>query len=143
VRKKELNDSQKQRRQAIAVRLKKAGWSEAPENSMFEAGDFVEEELAMTYEGKMQLTASYSASDEVFSLIMEVSFGGPGVTLRMKCWDKQTQVLDVITAFQDKVTNKNFRDYVVKLVDICPDTKAVTGDGQVFQLDNKAPRKKR
>jgi hypothetical protein len=141
MRKSEMSKDQQRIRKQIITRLTKAGWTEGAATSGFDDGDFVLEEAVMEFHGLMDLTVSYSASEETLTLILEVALGH-GLTIVMKCFKVLEAVLDLIVSFQDKVSDQNFQDYIVQIVDICPEVYADRGDEGLVRLDNSAPRKK-
>jgi hypothetical protein len=140
MRKREMNEEQLEIRERIIVRLKRAGWKEGAALSGFEDGDFVLEEAVMEFRGKMDLTFSYSATEGMLTLAMEVKLGR-GVTIVMKCFEALEKVIDIIVSFQRNVSESNFQDYIVAIVDICPEVYADRGDEGLVRLDNSVPRK--
>jgi hypothetical protein len=141
MRKHEMSKEQLKIRDQITTRLEQAGWTEGAAISGFDDGEFVLEEAVMELHRLMDLTVSYSASDETLTLILEVTLGH-GSTIVMKCFQVLGDLLDLIVSFQDKVSENNFQDYIVRVVDICPEVYVDRGDEGLVRLDNSAPRKK-
>lgn len=139
MRKNEMSKDQLAIRQTIIARLDKTGWSESEALSGFDRGDFEPEEVIMEYNGLMNITVSYNASENLIHLIMESWLGGPSVALEINFLDRLNELLDLIVSFQDKVTEHNFRKYVAKVVEVCPEVYVDLGDIGLVRLDNKAP----
>ena len=141
MRKSEMTNEQLAIRQQIIKCLTEAGWTEGEAISGFHNGEFVLEEAVMEYHRSMDITVSYMASKDTIILIMECGLGGSGVTLEIKYPIELSKLLDFIISFQDKVTEHNFRDYIVTIVDFCSDVYVDLGDQGLVRLDNKARRK--
>jgi hypothetical protein len=125
VKREELSTKQSDTQQLISARLSGAGWKTTDFQKLFESGEDSEFPASLEYEnGHLQLYLNYIVDDDL------IGFGlyeptGRELHLRVDCDDDITDLLNVITGFQDKISPDNFREHIRQIVRACPETYAI------------------
>jgi hypothetical protein len=124
MRKKELSEEQLEERNLFVKHLEKAGWTDTGVNQMFDDGDFVSEESQMEYTNdKMGMLFEFSAKIRGLRLNLTAD-SGKEVNFVVQYEEKLKELLKLITSFQDKISAQNYKGYMSKVLELCPQTFA-------------------
>lgn len=140
MRKKEMSPRQLQQRTLIVESLAREGWrTPSNENAMFDEGLSVMREAVMEYEGpEVLLAVFYRADQDALYLSMNMP-DESSIELKMDVDDHLDALLAVITGFQDKLKQANYKDDIRALVTICKNMYVMNKEEEFVPLtDNKS-----
>lgn len=144
MKKTELSKEELKERNLFVSHLKKAGWSETGINQMFDDGDFVSEEAQMEFANdQMSLLLEFSTELRGFKLYLTAN-SGKEANFVIQYEEKFAELLDLITSFQHKISSRNYKTYMQKILDLCPQTFVDVPEKGLHQLvgENQSGRKK-
>jgi hypothetical protein len=143
MRKAEMSPQQLHVRTLIVESLLAAGWTvPTNENEMFDQGLWVQCEAFMKFAGpEVTLAITYRADQNAMYLSFDMS-DERSVEIKIDLNARPEEVLRVITSFQDKLTDSNYRDHIRSLMAVSgPLYVMVEGEKFVRLTDDKDPVK--
>ncbi len=139
MRKQEMSPRQLQERTLIVESLLAAGWK-APsnENEMFDEGLWVLREAVMHYNGpEVSLNVFYRSDEGVIYLEFEMPDESM-IELKMDVKARLRELLGIITSFQDKLTQVNYKEHIRSLMAVCENIYVMTeGENFIRLTENK------
>jgi hypothetical protein len=135
MRKQEMSESQLRDRERIAESMQAAGWrASSNENEMFDQGLSVMREVVMEYScPEVSLAIFYRADQNALYLSMDMP-DESSIELRMDVDARLDDLLGVITAFQDKLTQTNYKEHIRSLIAVCKNIYAMNKEEKFVRL---------
>lgn len=129
MRKDQLSEKQLKDREMVVAKLKESGWEEEGSNRVFEMGEEVRREARMKLTvGKMIIYVGYEAMRNVIHLTIS-QLDGKNITVGIEYQDKLSDLLEEIVVNQDMITLINWKQFLGKLLKICPKIYKESEDG--------------
>ena len=129
MKKSEMNSDQINKRRLIMNRLLDAGWSDQSTDDWFEKDLWAEHEITMQYLGAhMLLEFEFLFEDYSINYIISDNLTKKELVFALFPSKKQMEkILDEFISVQDRISPSNFREYINKMLLICPKMYAVLG----------------
>jgi len=136
MRRSELTGDQLAQRTAVVESLAAAGWGAGglPYNEWFELGRWVAYEAGLRYRNAhgVWLSAHYNAGKQALHLSIEDETEGM-IGLVFELDDRHQTLLDVLVAVQDRLSPRDYKDSIRRLMACSPASYATIGeDGETL-----------
>jgi hypothetical protein len=137
MRKSEMTKEQLQERSAITASLAAAGWSGPLEEESFAQNLWLDPEASMEYENdSMLLDLEYNAEKK--SVYFTISaHTGESIQLVIEYGKKLDELLQTVIDFQDEISPNNYRQFLRRILKVCPSTRVDTGDETLELVDDE------
>lgn len=144
MRKSEMSLSEASTHEAIVSTLAAAGWEPQGDQIKFEAGGWTIYDIDMyRFNGRARLRVFRDLASEELGFVLK-TVQGKTLGLYLQCGSNLQQVLDAIVEIQEAIDQRTYKQYVARLVHLCPGVFASTDElERVRLIDRKSGIKPR
>lgn len=133
VKKTDLNPAQLETRVKLVSSLSEGGWEGTAANLLFDQGKEVHFAARMEYENtKMSLSLSFDPTVNSIYLGLYELNNEQGIELVIHTEECLDEILPILVEMKDFVSSQNYKDYIRKMIKVCPriDTAIVDEEGE-------------